>query len=430
MAGHSETPATLHETLDDAAQWLCDHQSQGGGWGERQGDDRSALNTAEALLALHRAGPRNPATKHAINRAATFLEGAQLRSGPDAGAWPRICDGVPCPDLVRTATAIEALTEAGSQLPDAARRGVAWMLSISNEEPAPAGGKVSQRAWGYRRESASKVLPTCSVLSALLAVAETGELDVEAAIAEALGFLCDRRLDHAGGVGDGELQGVQTAYTAMCLGRAKRHGVAVPWGTFDKRLDGALEWLERNKSEAVKEVEVVVEIDPDRSKPEADRADYPFVFMTEVLVVRALAGSGDERHSEGALVREALDRLWQGVAPDGGFYGRRTFSWSTARAMLALDVAKDSFTHFPRTPRATSPQLVGHVILAFSALTLVAIVVLSALGAFGVVQAGAFVALALVALVGYDKISEGAFVQSLAAVTPGWKRSSTRDDAG
>ena len=55
-------------------------------------------------------------------------------------------------------------------------------------------------ATGHGGGGNRKVLPTCSVLSALLAVAETGELDVEEPIAQALGFLCDRRLDHAGGI--------------------------------------------------------------------------------------------------------------------------------------------------------------------------------------------------------------------------------------
>jgi hypothetical protein len=111
--------------------------------------------------------------------------------------------------------------------------------------------------------------------------------------------------------------------------------------------------------------------------------------------------------------------MFRAMDPDGGFFGQRVFSWSTARAAHALGAAQRSFREFPTAPRAPTPRQVGREIFLFAVLALAAIVVLSIAGVFGATQAVVVMFLVLALLVGYGRMSEAGFLEALKSLLPG-----------
>ncbi len=100
------------------------------------------------------------------------------------------------------------------------------------------------------------------------------------------------------------------------------------------------------------------------------------------------------------------------MQPDGGFYGYRTFSWSTAKVVSGLHAAH---FHYPRFP-VRSPEYpglrVGNLLLGFAVLSAAGMIYLSLQGKFGVPQTFFFAFVLLVLLVAYGRIGQETF-QSL-----------------
>ncbi|HEX8688666.1 MAG TPA: prenyltransferase/squalene oxidase repeat-containing protein [Solirubrobacterales bacterium] len=401
MTGNTD----IDRALTDAGNWLLSNRDKkAGGWAAIKGRSPSSLNTAEALLAIHQVQDWLPPVGGQVKSAAEFVKQQQTKEGPDAGAWFRYLDGKPrCPDLARTSLAVEALIAlSGTEPPPAVALGVRWLLSVRNSD----GG------WGYRSDVSSEVLPTCFAVSALLSVAAAEAEDCDSVIEKGLEFLVSRQRANGSFGAEDPLSGVRTAYAALCLQRGERCRLRADR---DAR-DHAIAWLEANPVPALREVEETMEIDPDRDDP---RADYTFLFMSEALVVRLLSESPDRQVRTGQLAREAMEALYKAMASDGGFFGQRVYSWSTARAAYALAAARRNFHTFPEAGRPTEPRKVGQVILFFLVLVLLSVVLLSLIGGFGAAQASVFALLVLAALVGYGVISETGFVQALRSVFSG-----------
>lgn len=404
--GKGDSYTDIDRATARSESWLLRNQDpHSGGWAERKGEPPSALNTAEVLLAFGQLRDKSPMARESIRRAVDFMGKHQTNEGPEAGAWFRyVADEPRCPDLPRTALAVEALIAVSDLAPAASSEGVRWILSVRNDD----GG------WGYRRGADSAVLPTCFALSALLA-ATAGGLEVEKrdnSIEDAFAFLLGRQ--QAGGSfgNPGRLSGARTAFAALCLQR----GEGLELSTARSAREDAVAWLEANPVPALTEVEESIEIDPDRDHP---RGDYGFLFFSKALVARVMSESPDPEKQSGQLAQEAMEALFKAMTPDGGFFGQRVFSWSTARAMGAL--RPTPFTEFPEAPRPTEPRRVGNVILAFLVLVLVSVVILSATGGFGAAQAAVFTVLVLAALLGYGLISEAGFLTALRSALPSFR---------
>ncbi|HEX6781064.1 MAG TPA: prenyltransferase/squalene oxidase repeat-containing protein [Solirubrobacterales bacterium] len=397
--------ANIESAIERAGKWLLRNQDpERGGWAERKGDSPSALNTAEVLLALISVRDKVRRAGGKIRAGAEFLVQQQTTEGPNAGAWERYVNGQPvCPDILRTSLAVEALTCISEAAPlDGVYLGTRWLMEARNSD----GG------WGMRPGAESDVLMTCFATSALLTVVEADAEDCEGVIRDALAFLVAAQRPSGSFDPEGSSCGIRTAYSALCLQRAERCSLSV----HAKAREDAVTWLEENPTAAIKEIELTIEIDPDRTRP---HADYAFVFMTEAVVVRLLSESPDEQVRQGRLVREALEAMFRSMDPDGGFFGQRVFSWSTARATYALGAARDSFDRFPEAPRLPAPQQVGRELLLFGVLSLVAVFVLSALGVFGPLQAVVVTFLVLALLLAYGRLSEAGFVEVFKALWQG-----------
>lgn len=392
-------PKDIGEALERAGEWLLRHQEDAGGWAERKGGPPSVLNTAEVLLSLVRVREELPMVDQKIRRAVAFVEGQQCADGPERGAW----EVRGAPDLVRTSVALEALVEVSLTSRSAAAEAAArWLVSVRNAD----GG------WGYRRDAPSGVLPTCFALSGLLAVYPTGTSEWEQPIKDGLAFLASWQRD-SGAFGDpGPLQAVRTAFAAVCLQRADRCELNV----HSRAARKATSWLVGNPVEATTEVEDVIEIDPNRDHP---TADYSFIFMTETFVVRAMMGSADTHTRSGPLAVESIEALYKAMEPEGGFYGRRVFSWSTARALQALASTRPVFQTFPEARRGGPAFAIGNLILGLVVLLIGAIVALSVLNKFGAAQAALFAFLVLAALLAYGLITEPTFAAAFSRLFGG-----------
>jgi prenyltransferase beta subunit len=379
--------------------------SQDGGWAERVGDSASSLNTAEVLLALACVRDSLPPAGAKIRRAVQFLEGQQTQAGEEAGSWPRYVKGEPsCPDLLRTSLAIEALARVSEAEPNrAVEPGVRWLLNRQGED----GG------WGARAGAESDLLMTCFATTALLGVADGELFPCEEPIRRALAFLAAAQRPSGSFDPEESTCAIRTAHAALCLQRAERCGL----NTHLRERQAAIEWLEEHPVAAIKEVELTIEIDPDRTRRQAD---YAFVFMTEAVVARLLSESPDQEVRTGRLAREALEAIFRGMDPTGAFFGQRVFSWSTARATYALGAAQKNFEQFPEAPRLPPPRQVGRELLGFAALILAAVIVLSLFGVFGLLQAVVVMFLLLALLLAYGRISEAGFLQAFKAL---WSRS-------
>lgn len=103
-------------------------------------------------------------------------------------------------------------------------------------------------------------------------------------------------------------------------------------------------WIRRNPDSALRPVEEDASLDP--SRPEAT---YEFVHALDALTLRVLAGSTQSSDTGLALFHDALTSLKDRMDADGGFFGFRTFSWSTSQVLSSLHEAHGrSMTEFPR----------------------------------------------------------------------------------
>jgi hypothetical protein len=387
----------VKDAIASSGQWLLRHQDpKSGGWGDLPGKPPSSLNTAEVLVALMKAADV-PAAHKQIRAGVDFLKHTQTTSGEDAGCWARVVTPAgrqpkAVPDLLRTCFAVEALVAAGGS-EAAVESGVEWILDVAGDDGV----------WAFREGAPSRVLPTCFALLTLLVVHGSGLHDCREPITTGLRWLVAQQSETGSFGPQDRFEAVQTIYCALVLEEARECELSV----FANQEKRALDWLLENRNQAVKFVEGTIDIDPDGD------ANYGFLYMTDALVVRALSDSSDTTHQKSETANGAMLSLRAKMAPNGGFFGERVFSWSTAKALFALCAARDSFAQFPvLKPETTEPLggvRVGHVLTGVIVLVALLGVALAFAGRFNA-GTGIFLGfLILACLLGYGRIGEKTF---------------------
>lgn len=391
----------LREAVRRSSEWLLARQDpETGGWSDLQGKQPSTLNTAEVLIALLGAGGDvvNAGDKR-IQRAVDFLLRHRVRAGAEQGAWPRekldeAGNRMTFPDIVRTSFAVQALIRTGKSVDsDPVRDAIHWIRSIRTDD----GG------WGYRRGAGAELTPTCFALMALLEAYRAG-LEAAREVSEGgLDFLVrtSHNEDGSFGVG-GRLTAAHTIYAILVLQLARQVGI----GSYLRQEKQAIDWLLEHPDDAKKLVEENFPIS------DMKRGDYGFLYMTDALLLKVLSASGSDDHRQTSLATEALNCLKDKMHPDGGFYGYRVFSWSTAKSMSALSAAHYDYPQFPkRKPEQRSGRFnVESAVFLFAVLGAGVLIYLSNRDRFGLLQAALLGFFMLALLLAYGKLRERSFV--------------------
>lgn len=407
---------TLKEHISRAGKWLLNsREPASGGWGEHLGREASILNTAEVLISLldgEVLGVADPDTKAACN----YLIGHRITVGQDQGAWVRELRKERgellrvVPDIVRTAFVLEALIKAGYGYDEPA---VAEALQWLTGRQMPNGG------WGYRRDDQCDVLPTCFALTAMLEACKN-KLGFREQVGRGLDYLVSSCRTEYGSFSPhgGLMEAVHTIRAALVLQKARRQRI----GNYAKEESAAIRWLLENPDKARSLVEASITIDPVRDGCGGNRnkqgcADYPFMFMTDALLVRLLFGSEDKEHQQSRLARAAMLSLRDKIDISGGISGHRIFSWSTAKGLAALVAASEAnVRELPAPKPEYSGPTAGPVILVF-AVTLAGLsVYLASTRSFEVVHAIFFSFLMLAALLAYGRIGEMTFKEIITLI--------------
>lgn len=405
----------LDDTINAAGHWLLQHQDPSGGWASRPGDRANALNTAEAIIALVD-GEQCKAGDQRIAAAVEFLDRHQTKNGPEQGSWPReitLANGstIDLPDLVRTTFAIQALHRAGVGAGKSpTREALAWLFQV--RDPAGTG-------WGYRRGAASELMPTCLALGALLENHSACAASCQQQTLQSLDWLV-RTFYNEGGDADrgsfgppGPLRGVHTIYAALVIQLARKKGIV----SYHTQEQQAVQWLMRHPDAAIELREEWVQIDPQASGA-SQGGNYGFMFMTDTLLIRLLMDADSKAYRDSKLTRSAMLKLKDQVDQNSGaFYGSRVYSWSTAKAVSALKVARQHTSEFPkRTPEYQGPKA-GPAIGAFAAALAVIGFLLIRDSQFGLLEFGYFFGLMLAALLAYGFIGEKTFKELFGNLT-------------
>lgn len=389
-------------TIHRSTQWLLNIQDDNShGWAEQQGRVTSTLNTAEVIIALLDSQEAAAGSKD-IQEGVEFLLKHQYSEGPDLGAWPREVPSTDphtptyhVADLVRTTFIIEALIKAGKGTEtEPIHNALAWLLGRRNKD----------HGWGYYRDAPSALMPTCFALLAIIEAHRAGMTTHEQGIKDGLKFLVEHYNKNAEGCfGEaGPLQAAHTIYAILTLQAARRENLSV----YPQQEKQAIAWLLRNPDAARKQVEERILIDP------SEQGNYGFMFLTEALLIRVLMNSEDKSQRGSGLTRDALSSIRDKLDASGGFYGYRVFSWSTAKVVSALSVAKGEYQTFPqRQPEYSGPKagpfIISIAVLLFASFALY----LTQLKQFGVLQAAFFVFLTLTLLLAYGNLREKSFTE-------------------
>jgi squalene-hopene/tetraprenyl-beta-curcumene cyclase len=257
-----------HPALSSAARWVLDEEIRGpgdwqvrrpdlapGGWAFEFDNDvyPDTDDTAEVVLALHRAGPRDQA---AIDRGLRWLAGMQSKDGGwgafDADNTRTLVNKLPfCdfgavidpPSADVTAHIVEAFAAEGQTDSVAVRRGVVWLLRAQEADGS----------W-FGRWGANYIYGTGAVVPALIAA---GVKPSKPAIRRAVAWL-ESRQNPDGGWGEdlrsyddralagrGESTASQTAWALLALLAAgEQHGSdavgrGIEWLARTQRADGS-----------------------------------------------------------------------------------------------------------------------------------------------------------------------------------------------
>jgi hypothetical protein len=231
-------------------------------------------------------------------------------------------------------------------------------------------------AWGFRRNSKSEITPTCFALLAFLEAYRSDRTRDVKVIEAGVKYLVTKFHREEGSFGDdGRLEAAHTLLAVLVLQAARRCDIAVHL----EHENAALDWLLDHPDDAVAPAEETIQIDPDRKR---QRFDYGYLFMTDTFLIRALMGSVDQAKRSSELAQRTLLSLRQRWDNEtGGFYGPRVFTWSTAKALCALNTATAHYQEFPTTApgSATGAKATLATLLPviFAVVFLVALIVLS-----------------------------------------------------
>ncbi|MCP4303962.1 MAG: terpene cyclase/mutase family protein [bacterium] len=375
-----------------ATNWLSALQRSDGGWPNHAGSKTaSVMNTAECILALYAAGidPGNPR----ITRGVRYLVNQQLGTGPEAGGWAHAItevDDVRCvPDVVRTSFAVRCLAKVAPAEKRSIGRGVEWLV----------GRQTKDGGWAPGPRRHSETLPTCFALLALLDVHENADDSVKGDLQEPIErglqhLQIDRRGNHRYFGPEQGPAAINTIISLLVIAAARRNNFGI-----DENVEStAVAWLVENQAQAIRPVEVEFEIDCDAP---GQPGNYRYLFMTESLLVRLFVESRSRHPRLDELARIAMMRIGENrEGNSGAFYGKRVFSWSTAKVLMALCAAKGQFESFPeQTPkRQPNSRLIQVGLLALFALAIFLVLAIEFAGGVTPVAGGLIVALALLAV--------------------------------
>ncbi|HXQ24478.1 MAG TPA: prenyltransferase/squalene oxidase repeat-containing protein [Candidatus Acidoferrales bacterium] len=397
----------LSEAVERAASWLLTNRDPTtGGWATQQGARANTLNTAEALCALFDAKIQPGDMR--VRDAVAFLLKHQCKAGADQGSWPReivLEDGSQAliPDIVRTCFVVEALIKSGiGPTDEPVAAALEWIQGMRNADGS----------WPYRRAAPSALMPTCFALLALVEAYRAGDQSLKSVIEAGLDRLVARFRQSSRAFGQpGPLEAVHTIYATLVFQAARRADLS----RFNRQEVEAISWLRQHPNQATRLVEERMEIDPNGP------GDYGFLFMTDALLIRVLAGAATQEPRNSELVRGALMGLAGKTDESGGFYGYRVFSWSTAKAISALCVAGAEYQDFPKQSPEYTGLTVGPFILAFALLLAVFVTYLSSVERFSFSTALSFMFLMLAALFGYGKLGEKTFAELVQRILGAWR---------
>jgi prenyltransferase beta subunit len=325
----------LTDQMIQSVAWLRDAQdAKTGGWGESPGEKHlSSLNTAEAIIALIKTDRENAGTD-AVQRGVSYLRAIQSPDTENAGAWLRLekKTKVETADVMRTGLILEALILADVERSDPMiKRAVHWLFDVQND----AGG------WGPTRDKLTQMLPTCQALLGLLAAHDPNEkpapeitrgLDYVLACQRPGGFFgCDDIASH--------LAAPHTIFAILVLQAARSLGVV----SNSKSEERGIDWLLASQDDAKRLVCETIELSPENQ--------YPFVYVTDSLLIRVLNNSKRKADRESLMYRASLYNVKDRIEPaEGACFGYRTFTWSTARAIEGMSAAATTQTTFPSRP--------------------------------------------------------------------------------
>jgi hypothetical protein len=391
-----DAPVKLRDSVQRSAAWLMKQQDPtAGGWGEQPGKPPNVLNTAEAMISLLTVDAVEPGAQ-GIRKAVDFLLRHQSTDPKMPGAWFREVQGddghvIKAPDVLRTALSIQALIKAGKGVEEkAVGDGVDWLLECVHEDAG----------WSFSSPTTTEILPTCAALSALMDACSAGAEYCDEAINDGLRLVADKLANADGSFGRDELRAVHTMHVVLTMQKARKYQRDIRAGL----EDAALNWLLANPDQAIKEVEERIVL-----SPAIERLNYQFLHLADSMLLTVLSGSEHQSHWTSGLYLEVLRKVGDRRAPEGGFFGHRVFSWSTARSTSALWLARDRREEIPeRTPQYTGAK-VGKVILSLALVLVAVLVVLSFSDAFGIVQALFLGFLLLACMVAYGAIGEKTF---------------------
>jgi hypothetical protein len=175
---------------------------------------------------------------------------------------------------------------------------------------------------------------------------------------------------------------------------------------YSKKEDEAIEWLLENPAVASKWVEERILVIPEDPQ-EKQLANYDFLYMTDALLVKILLESNIRylKPARAAIIQLDKNRNNE----EGGFYGNRMLSWSTAKAISALSVAAQHFEDFPVMDPEYVGVKTGNFILIFAIMLAGAGVYMAMYSNFTSLLASFFMALMLATLLAYGKIGPKTF---------------------
>lgn len=395
----------INDAMARSVQWLVREQHASGGWAQQHGMQANSLNTAEALIALLDVSDDLILRgSEPIRKGVSYLVGNQYDIASSTACWVRVVHRengsiMYAPDIIRTAFAIQALIKSGHGVDEPViAKAVNWLLSIRR----PSG------MWGFgaAADSDSDFLPTCISSMALLDACGAAPRSMQDAygyddcVLPAVRAVLDRQ-QADGCIGqDTRLAAAHTIYAVLLLQKVRRCGKPA----FLDQERRALDWLLQHQDAANKLVEEQVIL-----SPEQPDANYYFLYMTDTLLARALSAATDQRHCESKLVTDTLIGIKDRLDLNGGAFGSRIFSWSTAKTTTALAVVARSHRDFPKREPEIPGLRVGPILVGFATLLALAVIVLSITGDFGPIQSVVLMFLMLAALLAYGRIGEQTF---------------------